>query len=113
MVIRSLSFFFFSLSRNCIENGTQFHRKKLEGRRLDFDCKRRTKAGFATTPNDIKAAEEKFEESFNLASMGMFSLLSNETEQISQLAAFSEALYEYHSQCASILETLTARLIQQ
>lgn len=45
--------------------------------------------------------------------MGMFNLLSNETEQISQLAAFSEALYEYHSQCASILETLTARLIQQ
>ena len=58
-------------------------------------------------------AEDKFEESMNLASMGMFNLLQNETEMISQLAALSEALYEYHSQTASILESLTQRLIEQ
>lgn len=91
----------------------QFHRKKLEGRRLDFDCKRRRAAGTFATPNEIKAAEDKFEESLNLASMGMFNLLQNETELISQLAALSEALYEYHSQSASILESLTQRLIEQ
>lgn len=61
---------------------------------------------------DIKVAEDKFEESFNLASMGMYNLLQNEPEQISQLAALSEALFEYHSQCASILESLTARLME-
>lgn len=63
--------------------------------------------------NELKSAEEKFEESLNLASMGMFNLLQNETEQISQLAAFSEALFEYHSQCATILESLTQRLMEQ
>lgn len=58
-------------------------------------------------------AEEKFEESFNLASLGMHNLLQNEPEQISQLTALSEALYEYHSQCASILESLSSRLMDQ
>lgn len=91
----------------------QFHRKKLEGRRLDFDCKRRRAAGTFATPNEIKAAEEKFEESYNLASMGMHNLLSNETEHISLLAALAEALFEYHSQTATILESLTSRLIEQ
>lgn len=91
----------------------QFHRKKLESRRLDFDAKRRRAAGTFATSNEIKAAEEKFEESFNMASVGMHGLLSNETEHISLLAALAEALYEYHSQTASILESLTTRLIEQ
>ncbi|RWS25848.1 lysophosphatidic acid acyltransferase endophilin-like protein [Leptotrombidium deliense] len=86
------------------------HRKKLESRRLDFDGKRRKKN---VTDDEIKLAEDKFEESFNLASAGMFNLLQNETEQISQMAALSEALFEYHSQCASILESLTSRLMDQ
>lgn len=96
------------------------HRKKLESRRLDFDCKKRRKpkAGHHQPSHhigddEIKLAEDKFEESYNLASMGMFNLLQNETEQISQLAALSEALFEYHSQCASILESLTSRLMEQ
>ena len=99
------------LTRKCLL--LQFHRKKLEGRRLDFDCKRRRAAGTFATPNEIKMAEDKFEESLNLASMGMFNLLQNETELISQLAALSEALYEYHSQSATVLESLTQRLIEQ
>ncbi|RWS16200.1 hypothetical protein B4U79_14196 [Dinothrombium tinctorium] len=86
------------------------HRKKLESRRLDFDAKKRKRN---VTDDEIRLAEDKFEESFNLASAGMFNLLQNETEQISQLAALSEALYEYHSQCASILESLTSRLMEQ
>lgn len=90
----------------------QHHRKKLEGRRLDFDCKKR-RMNIGGGASDLKSAEEKFEESLNLASMGMFNLLQNETEQISQLAAFSEALYEYHQQCATILENLTKRLMEQ
>ena len=90
------------------------HRKKLEGRRLDFDCKKRKKMkGTHITEDDIKLAEDKFEESFNLASMGMHNLLQNDIEQVSQIAALSEALYEYHSQCANILESLTSRLMEQ
>ncbi|CAG2106753.1 unnamed protein product [Medioppia subpectinata] len=90
------------------------HRKKLEGRRLDYDCKKRRKIkGTHITEDDIKLAEDKFEESFNLASMGMHNLLQNDVEQVSQIAALSEALYEYHTQCANILESLTSRLMEQ
>ncbi|XP_015782586.1 endophilin-A isoform X2 [Tetranychus urticae] len=90
------------------------HRKKLESRRLDFDGKKRKKrSGGHVTEEEVKTSEEKFEESFNLASMGMHNLLQNEPEQISQLVALSEALFEYHSQCASILESLSSRLADQ
>lgn len=45
------------------------------------------------TDDEIRLAEDKFEESYNLASMGMHNLLQNDIEQISQIAALSEALY--------------------
>ncbi|XP_067134465.1 endophilin-A isoform X2 [Centruroides vittatus] len=90
------------------------HRKKLQGRRLDFDCKKRRQAkGTHVSEEEIKLAEDKFEESFNLASMGMYNLLDNDIEQISQLAALTEALYEYHNQCAEILQTVSERLAEQ
>lgn len=90
------------------------HRKKLQGRRLDFDCKKRRQAkGTHVSDEEIKVAEDKFEESFNLASMGMYNLLENDIEQISQLAALTEALYEYHNQCAEILQTVSERLAEQ
>ncbi|ERL94753.1 hypothetical protein D910_12027 [Dendroctonus ponderosae] len=82
------------------------HRKKLQGRRLDFDCKRRRQA----KDDEIKAAEEKFAESLHLAQMGMFNLLENDVEQISQLATFAEGLLDYHNQCTDILKTLTETL---
>lgn len=65
------------------------------------------------TEEEIKLAEDKFEESFNLASMGMFNLLENDVEQISQLAALAEAFCEYHQQCAEVLQGLTERLLEQ
>uniref|UniRef100_A0A2R5L540 Endophilin-A n=1 Tax=Ornithodoros turicata TaxID=34597 RepID=A0A2R5L540_9ACAR len=91
------------------------HRKKLQGRRLDYDCKKRKqmKAGGHVTEDEIKLAEDKFEESFNLASLGMFNLLENDVEQISQLAALTEAFCEYHQQCAQVLQSLTERLLEQ
>ncbi|XP_071035217.1 endophilin-A isoform X12 [Parasteatoda tepidariorum] len=99
------------------------HRKKLQGRRLDYDCKKRKQAKSAAhVPNaagahlseeEIKLAEDKFEESFNLASMGMFNLLENDVEQISQLASLAEALYDYHNQCAAILQSAVERLVEQ
>ncbi|CAH1965252.1 unnamed protein product [Acanthoscelides obtectus] len=103
------------------------HRKKLQGRRLDFDCKRRRQAKgkgvgspysspvktSAVCDDEIRQAEEKFAESLHLAQMGMFNLLENDVEQIAQLATFAEGLLDYHSQCTEILKTLTETLLEK
>ncbi|XP_057372331.1 endophilin-A-like isoform X6 [Daphnia carinata] len=89
------------------------HRKKLHGRRLDFDCKKRkqTKGGSSSvTEDEIRQAEEKFAESLHLAQMGMHNILDNDVEQIAQLAFFAEGLLEYHKQCTDILKVLTETL---
>lgn len=89
------------------------HRKKLQGRRLDFDCKKRKKdktAASHVTDEEIKLAEDKFAESWHLAQMGMHNLLENDVEQVSQLATFAENLLEYHRQCTEILEALVGTL---
>ncbi|XP_054004297.1 endophilin-A isoform X4 [Hylaeus anthracinus] len=85
------------------------HRKKLQGRRLDFDCKRRRQA----KDDEIRQAEEKFAESLHLAQLGMFNLLENDVEQVAQLATFSEALLDYHQQCIEVLRTLTETLLEK
>ncbi|XP_042862417.1 endophilin-A-like isoform X4 [Penaeus japonicus] len=106
----------------------QHHRKKLQGRRLDFDCKKRKKdkalytpsssparspgrgAGSHVSEDEIKLAEDKFAESLHLAQMGMHNLLENDVEQISQLTTFAENLLDYHRQCTEILEALAGTL---
>ncbi|XP_063224389.1 endophilin-A isoform X10 [Bacillus rossius redtenbacheri] len=109
------------------------HRKKLQGRRLDFDCKRRRQAKvsgkkgphglspcasparspMAAMDEEIKMSEDKFAESLHLAQMGMHNLLDNDVEQISQLATFSEALLDYHQQCVEILKVITETLMEK
>ncbi|XKL62036.1 hypothetical protein PGB90_001869 [Kerria lacca] len=87
------------------------HRKKLQGRRLDFDCKRRRQAkGSHFTDEEVRQAEEKFAESLHLAQLGMFNLLENDVEQVSQLTTFAEALLEYHQQCTEIMKVAVENL---
>lgn len=90
----------------------QHHRKKLQGRRLDFDCKKRKKdkSGSHVTDDEIRMAEDKFAESLQLAQMGMHNLLENDVEQISQLATFADNLLDYHKQCCEILDVLVNTL---
>ncbi|XP_014357416.2 endophilin-A isoform X5 [Papilio machaon] len=103
------------------------HRKKLQGRRLDFDCKRRRQAkgsgrvspymspggGMPRQDEEIRQAEEKFAESLQLAQIGMFNLLDNDVEQVAQLSFFAEGLLEYHQQCTEILKGLVSTLMEK
>lgn len=84
------------------------HRKKMQGRRLDYDCKKRKQKDFTT--EEIRQAEEKLEESKKLAETAMFNVLDNDVEQISQLAAFVEAQLDFHRQTSQILEGLSEQL---
>jgi len=87
------------------------HRKKLQGRKLDYDCKKRKQQSGGGVPDkEIKQAEDKFSESLHLAQMGMHNIMEADVEQISQLMQFAEALLEYHKQCSEILQGLTDTL---
>lgn len=85
------------------------HRKKLQGRKLDFDCKKRK----AAPDEEIKMAEDKFAESLHLAQVGMHNLMESGVEHISQLTQFAEALLEYHKNCTTILQALTDTLYEK
>ncbi|XP_059179360.1 endophilin-A3-like isoform X3 [Physella acuta] len=101
------------------------HRKKLSGRRLDFDCKRRKKekggkpngpeegTSFQNSQEELRVAEDKFEESKNLAENAMHNVLENEVEYISQLQAFIEAEVDYHRQALNTLQSLLDTLEQK
>ncbi|ESO92434.1 hypothetical protein LOTGIDRAFT_162739 [Lottia gigantea] len=88
------------------------HRKKLSGRRLDYDCKRRKKekGGANVTEDDLSMAEEKFDETKTLTETAMNNLLDNEVEQIAQLQAFIEAQTNYHRQAMEALQSLCETL---
>ncbi|EDO31161.1 predicted protein [Nematostella vectensis] len=84
------------------------HRKKMQGRRLDYDCKKRKSNKLPL--EDIRIAEEKFEESKELCYNSMMNLLDGEAEQISQLSALSEAILDYHKHAAEVMQSLVSTL---
>ncbi|XP_067453571.1 endophilin-A3a isoform X2 [Thunnus thynnus] len=84
------------------------HLKKLEGRRLDFDYKKKRQGKIPD--EEIRQAVEKFEESKELAERSMFNFLENDVEQVTQLSSLIEAALEYHRQSSEILEELSGQL---
>ncbi|XP_075066968.1 endophilin-A1 [Mixophyes fleayi] len=86
----------------------QHHLKKLEGRRLDFDYKKKRQGKI--TDDEIRQALEKFDESKEIAESSMFNLLEMDIEQVSQLSALVQAQLEYHKQAVQILQEVTVKL---
>ncbi|CAG01926.1 unnamed protein product [Tetraodon nigroviridis] len=92
----------------CFGRLLQHHLKKLEGRRLDFDYKKKRQA--KVTEDELKQALEKFDDSKEIAEQSMFNLLESDIEQVSQLAALVQAQLEYHSRSAEILTQLSSKI---
>uniref|UniRef100_A0A8C1WJD6 SH3 domain containing GRB2 like 2a, endophilin A1 n=1 Tax=Cyprinus carpio TaxID=7962 RepID=A0A8C1WJD6_CYPCA len=86
----------------------QHHLKKLQGRRLDFDYKKKRQG--KVTEDELKQALEKFDDSKEIAEQSMFNLLESDIEQVSQLSALVQAQVNYHRQAAEILQQLSSKL---
>lgn len=86
----------------------QHHLKKLEGRRLDYDYKKKRQGKIPD--EEIRQSLEKFHESKELAESSMHNLLETDVEQVSQLSSFVESLLQYHKQAEQILEGLSDKL---
>lgn len=91
------------------------HRKKLNGRRLDYDYKRgKLKANSkGVTEEEVNQSYEKLEDSIQLAGTSMHNLLSNDVEQVAQLSQFVESMIRFHKECAESLEPIMRQLEQQ
>jgi hypothetical protein len=60
----------------------QHLRKKMENRRLDYDCKKRKqKQGSTLNDEELRIASEKFDESKTQAEEAMSHLLNNEVRK--------------------------------
>uniref|UniRef100_A0A8D3A089 SH3 domain containing GRB2 like 2a, endophilin A1 n=1 Tax=Scophthalmus maximus TaxID=52904 RepID=A0A8D3A089_SCOMX len=86
----------------------QHHLKKMQGRRLDFDYKKKRQGKLAE--DELKQALEKFDDSKEIAEQSMFNLLESDIEQVSQLSALVHAQVEYHSRAAEILTQLSSKI---
>ncbi|XP_062985302.1 endophilin-A1 [Elgaria multicarinata webbii] len=86
----------------------QHHLKKLEGRRLDFDYKKKRHGKIPD--EELRQALEKFDESKEIAESSMFNLLEMDIEQVSQLTALVQAQLEYHKQATQILLQVSSKL---
>ncbi|XP_041912747.1 SH3-domain GRB2-like 1b isoform X3 [Alosa sapidissima] len=87
----------------------QHHLKKLEGRRLDYDYKKKRQGKIPD--EEVKQALEKFHESKEVAEISMYNLLeTDQIEQVSQLSSLVESQLQYHRQAVQILDELSEKL---
>ncbi|KAM4605580.1 endophilin-A2-like isoform 2-T2 [Polymixia lowei] len=88
----------------------QHHLKKLEGRRLDYDYKKKRQGKIPD--EELRQALEKFHESKELAESSMHNLLETDVEQVSQLSSLVESQLLYHREAVEILASLSKKLKQ-
>ncbi|KAJ3595483.1 hypothetical protein NHX12_004786 [Muraenolepis orangiensis] len=86
----------------------QHHLKKLEGRRLDLDYKKKRQGKIPE--EEIKQANEKYYETKEIASVAMHNLLETDVEQVGQLTSLVESQMQYHKRAVMILEELYDKL---
>uniref|UniRef100_A0A8C4ZEF9 Endophilin-A2 n=1 Tax=Gadus morhua TaxID=8049 RepID=A0A8C4ZEF9_GADMO len=86
----------------------QHHLKKLEGRRLDYDYKKKRQGKIPDL--EIRQALEKFHESKDVAETSMYNLLETDVEQVSQLSSLVESQLQYHRQAVTVLDELSDKL---
>ncbi|XP_062843504.1 SH3-domain GRB2-like 1a [Trichomycterus rosablanca] len=82
--------------------------KKLEGRRLDYDYKKKRQGKIPD--EELRLSLEKFHESKEAAEISMHNLLETDVEQVSQISALVESQLQYHRQAVQVLEELTDRM---
>ncbi|KAJ8274161.1 hypothetical protein COCON_G00087860 [Conger conger] len=86
----------------------QQHLKKLEGRRLDYDYKKKRQGKIPD--EEVRQALEKFHESKEVTANSMYNLLETDIEQVSQLSSLVESQLQYHRQVVQILDELSDKL---
>ncbi|XP_014071926.1 endophilin-A2 isoform X1 [Salmo salar] len=86
----------------------QHHLKKLEGRRLDYDYKKKRQGKIPD--EELRQALEKFHESKEVAEISMYNILETDIEQVSQLSSLVESQLQYHRQATQILDELSDKL---
>ncbi|KTF86889.1 hypothetical protein cypCar_00020634 [Cyprinus carpio] len=91
-----------------IKRLAEHHLKKLEGRRLDYDYKKKRQGKIPD--EEVRQALEKFHESKEVAEISMYNLLETDIEQVSQLSSLVESQLQYHRQAVQVLDELSDKL---
>ncbi|TSQ01598.1 Nuclear receptor ROR-beta [Bagarius yarrelli] len=86
----------------------QHQLKKVEGRRLDYDYKKKRQGKIPD--EELRASLEKFHEAKEAAEISMHNLLETDVEQVSQLSSLVESQLQYHRQAVQVLEELSEKM---
>uniref|UniRef100_A0A3B4B682 BAR domain-containing protein n=1 Tax=Periophthalmus magnuspinnatus TaxID=409849 RepID=A0A3B4B682_9GOBI len=82
--------------------------KKVSGRRLDFDYRKRRRG--KSSSEKLQTAWDKFQSSKELAERSMFLLLQNDVDHLNNLSALVTSLLDFHRNSQHILQGLQANL---
>lgn len=88
--------------------GIKYQLKKVKGRRLDFDYRKRRRG--KSSSEKLHSAWDKFQTSKEVAERSMFVLLQNDVGHLNNLSALVTSLLDFHRNSQRILQDLQANL---